>query len=180
MKIYNLVSGKLWKNVWLRRVLHLSLGYDHGILVSGYLVVTAVNWPWNGSLISNCKDVSCMHTLTQVDFIFFVPLRRLTNILRDYIRARNVVMWHWSAGFLRQLSIDINIMAEVVIFLVRHLHRRRRWRQYAPASYIADHVDHEKKPLGFHIFYAWFSSVSPISISMGLRSPAPRAGEALL
>ena len=31
-----------------------------------------------------------------------------------------------------------------------------------------------------HNFYAWFSSVSPISIGMGLRSPALRAGEAPL
>ena len=32
----------------------------------------------------------------------------------------------------------------------------------------------EKETLGFHNFYAWFSSVSPISIGVGLRT-----GEAL-
>ena len=30
----------------------------------------------------------------------------------------------------------------------------------------------KKETLGFHNFYAWFSSVSPISIGMGFRSPA--------
>ena len=34
-----------------------------------------------------------------------------------------------------------------------------------------------KETLGFHNFYAWFLSVSPISIGTGLRSPALRAGE---
>ena len=35
---------------------------------------------------------------------------RLINILRDYIRTRDMVMWHWSAGFLFwQLSIDMDI-----------------------------------------------------------------------
>ena len=58
--------------------------------------------------------------------------------------------------------------------------RRRRRRQVAPASYTASHVDNEKETLGFHNFYAWFSSVSPISIGMRLRSPAFRAGEAPL
>ena len=37
-----------------------------------------------------------------------------------------------------------------------------------------------KETLGFHNFYAWFSSVSPISIGTGFRSPDLRAGEAPL
>ena len=41
--------------------------------------------------------------------------------------------------------------------------RRGRQRQVAPASYTASHVDHEEETLGFHNFYAWVSSVSPIS-----------------
>ena len=35
----------------------------------------------------------------------------------------------------------------------------------------------KNETLGTHNFYAWFSSVSPISIGMGLRSLALRAGE---
>ena len=38
----------------------------------------------------------------------------------------------------------------------------------------------KKETLEFHNHYAWFSSVSLISIGMGLRSPALRAGEAPL
>ena len=48
--------------------------------------LTAVKWPWCGSPIINCKDVSYMHKLTQVDLcVFFghhLPrLRRLINIV---------------------------------------------------------------------------------------------------
>ena len=57
----------------------------------------------------------------------------------------------------------------------RRRRRRRRQRQYPPASYTASHVDHEKETLEFHNFFAWFSSVSPISIGMGLRSPILRS-----
>ena len=38
----------------------------------------------------------------------------------------------------------------------------------------------KKERLGFHNFYAWFSSVSPISIGIGLRSAALGPGEAPL
>ena len=38
----------------------------------------------------------------------------------------------------------------------------------------------KKEALGFPNFYEWFSPVSPISIGMGLRSSALRAGEAPL
>ena len=38
----------------------------------------------------------------------------------------------------------------------------------------------KKETLEFHNFYAWFSSLSPISVGMGLRSPALMAGEAPL
>ena len=38
----------------------------------------------------------------------------------------------------------------------------------------------ENETLGSHNFYAWLPSVSPISIGMGLRSPALRASEAPL
>ena len=51
MKIHNLVSGQLLKNVWPWWVLHLGPWYGHVILVSGCLVLTAVTWPWNGSAI---------------------------------------------------------------------------------------------------------------------------------
>ena len=69
----------------------------------------------------------------------------------------------------------------MVAIVVLHRRRYRRRRRYSPASFTASHVDHIKKEtLGFHNFYAWFSSVSPISIGMGLRSPALRAGEAPL
>ena len=105
----------------------------------GYLVVTAVNWPWNGSPISNCKDVSCMHKLTQVDLcIIFgchlARLRRLINILRDYIWARDMVMWHWSAGFLFwQLSIDMNIqchLADVNLYVTLCLPSLHGWGRH--------------------------------------------------
>ena len=43
-----------------------------------------------------------------------------------------------------------------------------------PASYTAGHVDHEKRRHGFSFY------VSPISIGMGFRLPALRAGEAPL
>ena len=53
----------------------------------------------------------------------------------------------------------------------RHRRHRRR-RQLAPAGH--------NETLGFHNFYARFSSVSPTSIGMGLRSPTLQAGEAQL
>ena len=107
------------KNTWPRWILHLNLRYSHVMLISGYLVLTAVNWSWNRSPISNCKYVSCMHKLTQVDlYIFFgrhlAQLSRLTNILRDYMWAHDMVMWHGSAGFLVwQLSIDMDIQCHL-------------------------------------------------------------------
>ena len=66
-----------------------------------------------------------MHKLTQIDlYTFFggyLRLRRLINILRDNIWARDMVMWHWSAGFLFwQLSIDMNIwchLADVNLYV---------------------------------------------------------------
>ena len=98
MKIYILVSGNLR---WPRWVLHLSLWYGHVMLVSGYLVLTAVNWPWNGSPISNFKDVRDMHKLMWVDLYMYIFFGRylawfscLINILRDYISACNMVMWY--------------------------------------------------------------------------------------
>ena len=101
MKIHNLISDKLSKNTWPRKVLHLSSRHGQVKLVSGYFVLTAVNWPWNGSPISICKDISCMHKLTQVDlYIFFgrnlARLCCLIKILRDYNWARDMVMWHWT------------------------------------------------------------------------------------
>ena len=50
---------------------HLSPRYGHVILASGYLILTAVNWQWNGSPISKCKDVTYMHKLTQVNLNLF-------------------------------------------------------------------------------------------------------------
>ena len=67
----------------------------------------ALNWPWNGSPTSNCKDVRCVPKLTQLDLVLFL---HLINIHRDYIWARDMVMWHCSAGFLFwQLSIDMDM-----------------------------------------------------------------------
>ena len=72
----------------------MSLQYSHVILVSGYLVFTAVNWPWNWCpMISNCKDVNL---LTQLDqYIFFgchlAGLHCLIHILRYYIWACDMV-----------------------------------------------------------------------------------------
>ena len=63
----------------------------------------------------------------------------------------------------------------------RRRHRVRRRRQYAPATYTAIYYKPlytmKKETLWFHNFCAWFSFVSPISIGMGLRSPAFRTGE---
>ena len=62
-------------------------------------------------------------------------------------------------------------MAEVAILV---LHRRRRAILLAMLSM-------KKETHGFHNFYAcFFVNVSPISIGMGLRSPAIQAGEAPL
>ena len=72
-------------------------------------------------------------------------------------------------------------MAEVAILV---------WNLTATAAVVGDStrpraiplamLTMKKETLGFHNFYAWFSSVSPISIDMGLRSPALWAGEAPL
>ena len=116
------------------------------ILVSGYLVLKAINWPWNLSPISNCKHVSCMHTLTQVELYNFFErhltrLHRLINILGDYIWARDMVFWHWSTGFLFwQLSISMNIQCHLayVTFMwpnvVPSLHSCGRHISVSPSS----------------------------------------------
>ena len=44
-------SALNFKNTWPLWVLFLSPRYGHVILVSGFLVLTAVNWLWNGSPI---------------------------------------------------------------------------------------------------------------------------------
>ena len=95
---------------------------------------------------------------------YFARLRlcRLINILRNYICVRDMVMWHGSAVSwfdscqLTWISNVIKLMwtlmwpyvyqafiAEVAMFARRC--RRRRRRQYAPASYTGSHVDHEKR-----------------------------------
>ena len=49
-----------------------------------------------------------------------------------------------------------------------------------PRAILLAMLTRKKETLGFHNFYAWCSSFSPISIGMGLRFPALRAGEAPL
>ena len=51
-----LVSSQLQNtSPWL--ALNLSLRYGHMILVSGYLVLTGVNWPWYGCPKSKKCDI---------------------------------------------------------------------------------------------------------------------------
>ena len=181
MKIYNLVSDERSKNKWPQWDLHLNLQNSHVTLVSRYLVLAAVNWPWNGSPISNGKDVSCMQKMSRIDlYIFFgcclALLCCLINILRGYIWACDMVMWHWSTGFLFwQLSIDMTIQLfswceplcdQAWISPTRELYRQPCWPW--------------KMNSWFHNIYAWFSSVCPIPIGIGLQSLALQAGEAPL
>ena len=73
-------------------------------------------------------------------------------------------------------------MAEVAMFAQHHhrcCHHCRHWRQYAPASYTMLTIKKRNTWVSFN-FYAWFSSVSPISVGMELRSLALRAGKAPL
>ena len=164
-------------------------------------------WSADGSSISIRKDVSYMHKLTQIDpCIFFgrhlARLSRLINILRDYLWARNMVIWHWSAGFLFwQLSIDTNIQCHHIscepfcnLMFTKHTWLRSPywwdtvvvvWDSTRPwarplAMLTMKKKNKKQKALGFHNCYAWFLSVFAISIGMGLYFPALLAGEALL
>ena len=183
---------------WPRWVVYLSPRYGYVILVSGYLLLTVVNWPSNGSLMSNFTVVIDL-------YIFFgrhlAWLRRLINILRVYIWARDMIMWHWSAGFLFwQLFVKTAVKTRCKPLCNLKFTKLSRLRSpyWCYTVVVFDVVEDSTRPwalplailhmkketLGFHNlyawFYAWFSSVSPISIGMGLRSPVLRAGEALL
>ena len=61
-----------------------------------------------------------------------------------------------------------------------HIYEKASKVNKAPVSYTATMLTITKETLRFHNFYAWFSSISPISIGMRLRYPALRAGEAPL
>ena len=121
MKIYNLVSGKL-SNSGLCDF--YTSGHD---TVMWHWSVDAFFWQLS---IDHVMDLSyqitkmwaaCIYKLTQFDLwtwpvscIYLGAVLRDSsgqiNILRDYFWARDMVMWHWSAGFLYwQLSIDMNI-----------------------------------------------------------------------
>ena len=185
-EIDNLVSIQLSKNTWPRWVLHLSLRYGHVILVSRYcyLVLTAVNWPWNGSPISNGKVIIDLNI-----FFHFAWLHRLINILRDYIWAREMVMWHWPVGFLfGQLSIDLNIQChftDVNYYVTQNLPSLHGWGPHVGvtlSSLLSGMVRDcelyfmltmKKETLQFHNFYTWFWSVSLISIGYGDLFPGP-------
>ena len=146
------------------------------ILVSGYLVMVAVNWPWNVSPISNCIDVSCIHTSHHL-----ARLCCLINILRDYIWA---MIWSCDSGqrfscllFLVDPIITKPACRGPLVCATPPVPSSKTVRRHPRAIPLAM-LTMKIETIGFHIFYAWFSYVSPISIGMGLRSPALRAGEA--
>ena len=194
-EINNLVSGQLLKNTWPQLVLYLSPRYGYVILVSGYLVLTAVNWPWNASPISNGKVIIDL-------YIFFghhlARLCRLINILRLHLSlwyghvklvsgflVLTVVNWH-------EYPMSFHWCKPLCNLKFTKLARLRllpRWcytvvgDSMRPPALLLAMLTMKKETLGFLNFYAWFSSFSPISIhvvGMGLRCPALWASEAPL
>ena len=177
-----------------------STWYGHVILASGYFVLTAVNWLWNKSPISNYKDVSCMHKLTQVDLCIFFRhhLAQLCRLITPSKTTSEPAIWSCDIGQqvtcfdscqLTWISNAINLMwtfkwpyvyqgrmAEVAILVYTAVVGDSTHLRAIPLAMLTM----KKEMLGFHNFYAWFSSVSPISIGMGLHSPAHWAGEAPL
>ena len=54
-----LVSSQLHRNTWLWGAPTMSLQYGHMLLVSGYLVLTGVNWPYYRCPISKKEAIHC-------------------------------------------------------------------------------------------------------------------------
>ena len=148
------------------------------------------------SSISNCKDVSYIHKLTQVDLcIFWVPswvtlssnkdLQRLhlspqcghVTLVRGFL-VWTAVNWHehwmsfsWCEPLLTW-GRHIGGTPNIVVVIVRD--------SMPPRAIPLAILTMKKETHGFHNFYAWFPSVCPISIGMGLCALALWASEALL
>ena len=155
-----------WSRVCMQTlwVQHLSPRYGRVILVGGYLFLTAVNWPWNGSPTSNCKDISCMYKLTQVDlYIFFGhQLAQLSSVTTS-----EPAIWSCDTGQRVSCLTAVNLHEYPMWFswckpLCNLIFTKNAWPRchvcatllsfttivgdsFAPSSYTAIHVDHEKK-----------------------------------
>ena len=86
----HLVSGQLQKNTFPRWAVNLSPWYGHAILVSGYLVLTGVNWSKLGCPISKkyTDNQGCMSLSTHY-MEYGLHVARLNRRRRGYAPTSN-------------------------------------------------------------------------------------------